>query len=191
MSRSSPSLGTLIWSGEHWLNYLRPPGAEANSALLSLYHAHYSSAGQGTLAFVDIPDFFTAACTDNPAFARFIIATMIRGSGHIFDRDLPLLEARCERGGDIRTAPSWSIQTANHHIESTWSALHKPLVGPPTIHPDIVFTTFIFANEALVLLNGQKIEGQPYLRESWRQNLGAPHSSAMFALAETMIRTPD
>ena len=39
MSRSSPSLGTLIWSGEHWLNYLRPPGAEADSALLSLYHA--------------------------------------------------------------------------------------------------------------------------------------------------------
>ena len=191
MSRSPLSLGTLIWSGEHWLNYLRRPGAAADSALISLYHAHYSSAGEGTLAFVDIPDLFVAACTDNPEFARFIIDTMIRGSGHIFDRDLPLLEARCERGGDIRTAPSWNIQTADHHIESTWSALHKPLVAPPTIHPDIVFTTFFFADEGLILLNGQKIEGRPYLREDWRQNLGAPHSSAMFALAETMVQTPD
>jgi len=58
MSRSPLSLGTLIWSGEHWLNYLRRPGAAADSALISLYHAHYSSAGEGTLAFVDIPRFF-------------------------------------------------------------------------------------------------------------------------------------
>ncbi len=187
---SHDSLGTLIWSGEHWLNYLRPPDADADSAQLSLYHAHYSLAGEGTLAFVDIPGLFTAACTDNPALARFITDTMIRGSGNPFDRAIPVLDASLDRGGDIRTAPSWLIQTADHRIEATWSSLHPPLVGPPTIYPYIVFTTFFFADQGRILLDGEEGEGQPYLREAWRQNLGAPHSSCMFALAETMIQAP-
>ena len=45
MSRSPLSLGTLIWSGEHWLNYLRRPGAAADSALISLYHAQLHGLG--------------------------------------------------------------------------------------------------------------------------------------------------
>ena len=182
------SQGTLIWSGEHWLNYLRRPGADTDSALLSLYHAHYSAGGEGTVAFVDIPGRFTGACTNSREFARFIIETMIRGSGNPFDCDMPLLDATLERSGDVRTAPCWTIQTPDHRIASTWSGLQEPLVGPPTINKYIVFTVFCFADQGSIVFDGRNVEGRPYPREGWRQNLGEPGSSSMFALAETMIQ---
>ena len=85
------SQGPLLWSGEHWILYLRLPGAEADSGQLSLYYAAYSLAGRGTVAYIDIPgsEGLTAVCTDNPDLADFITATMIRGSNNPFDRELP------------------------------------------------------------------------------------------------------
>ena len=38
---------TLFWTGEHWINFLRRPGEEAHSGMVSLYHTHYSAAGAG------------------------------------------------------------------------------------------------------------------------------------------------
>ena len=84
------SRGPLLWSGEHWILYLRPPGAETDSGQLSLYSAAYSPVGQGTVAYIDIPgsEGLAAVCTDNPDLADFITATMIRGSNNPFDREL-------------------------------------------------------------------------------------------------------
>jgi hypothetical protein len=160
--------------------------------MVSLYHAHYSTAGEGTVAFVDIPGAsgFTGVCTDNREFAQFIIETMIRGRGNVFDRDLPLVAATMTRSGDIREAPSWTIEAGANRIVVTWADIHPPLVGPPTIHPYIVFTALFFADAGSISLNGEKLAGRPYLREGWRQNLGEPHSSCVFALAETMIQAP-
>ena len=62
--------GAIRWSGEHWINYIRPPGAESDSGSFSLFHTCYSEAGAGTVAFVDIPGAgFLARCTDNRALA--------------------------------------------------------------------------------------------------------------------------
>ena len=187
MGHTPLSLGTLIWSGEHWINYLRPPDADTDSGQVSLYHAHYSSGGEGTVAFVDIPGRFAGVCTDNRELAQFITKTMVRGRGSPFDRDLPLLDAAFTRSGDIRKSPSWEIQAGDTCIRATWAGLQPPLVGPPTIHEFIVFTVLFFADEATILLDGDPVAGRPYPREAWRQNLGEPHSSCVFALAETMI----
>jgi hypothetical protein len=54
MSRPRINPGNLVWSGEHWINYLREPGAVSDSGMVSLYHTRYSSAGEGNIAFVDI-----------------------------------------------------------------------------------------------------------------------------------------
>ena len=187
------SLGTLIWSGEHWINYLRPPGTESDSGMVSLYHADYSSAGEGTVAFVDIAGNtgFTGVCTDSRELAEFIIETMIRGRGNPFDRDLPVLDAEFTRGGDTRSAPSWTIQAGEDRIVATWERIQPPLVGPPVLNQSIVFTVLCFTDEGRISLNGEPVIGRPYPREIWRASLGDAHSSCVFALAETMIQPPE
>lgn len=189
MARPQHSLGNLIWCGEHWLLYLRHPGTETDSARISLYHAYYSPGGEGTVAFVDIPGNpgFRGMCTDHRAFAQFIVEHMIRGRGGPWDRDLFSYEATFTRGGTTYQSPSWTIQTPGAEIVARWGELQPPLVGPPTVNKQIIFTVLTFADEGRVTLNGAAVEGKPYPREVWRQNLGTPHSSCVFALAETMI----
>ena len=118
MSRQVINPGNLIWSGEHWVNYIRIPGAESDSGMVSLYYTRYSSVGEGNVAFVEIPDEagFTAVCTDNPKLIDFIIDTMIRGRGGPFDRDIPVMDAEIIRSGDILKSPSWIIQTNRERI---------------------------------------------------------------------------
>ena len=108
MMQAGDRSGTLIWCGEHWINYLRPRGKDRDSAAVSLYHARFSEAGEGSVAFVDIPEgeAQARAYTDNPEFARFVIDTMIRGRGSPFDRELSIRKAVLTRTGDIRRIPA-------------------------------------------------------------------------------------
>ena len=186
---TSRSRGPLLWSGEHWILYLRPPGAEADSGQLSLYCAAYSPVGQGTVAYIDIPGSggLTAVCTDNLGLADFIFDTMIRGSKNPFDRDLPQWRATFSRAGRIDRNPSWTIQSEHHTLIATWEELESPLVGPPTVNPHIVFTVLIFAAAGQMQLNGVAVPGSPYPRDAWSKSLGQARSSCCFALAETMI----
>jgi len=57
----------LLWSGQHWLNYLRKPCQEVDSDRVSLYHTHCSPVREGTVACIDIPGEkgFSGICTDN------------------------------------------------------------------------------------------------------------------------------
>lgn len=38
--------GSLVWSGEHWVNFLREPGADSDSGKISFFHLRYSPAGE-------------------------------------------------------------------------------------------------------------------------------------------------
>ena len=183
------SQGPLLWSGEHWILYLRLPGAEADSGQLSLYYAAYSPAGRGTVAYIDIPgsEGLAAVCTDNPELADFITATMIRGSNNPFDRDLPQWPATFGRAGRIDRNPSWTIQSERHTLTATWEQLESPLVGPPIVNPHIVFTVLIFAAAGQMQLDGMAVLGSPYPRDAWSKSLGQARSSCCFALAETMV----
>jgi hypothetical protein len=75
--------------------------------MVSLYHTRFSSAGEGNCAFIYIPgpEGMDAICTDNSDVAEFVATQWIRGKGGPFDRGMPLLQARFQRGGDIRTRP--------------------------------------------------------------------------------------
>ena len=183
------SQGPLLWSGEHWILYLRPPGSQVDSGQLSLYCAAYSPAGRGTVAYIDIlgSEGLTAVCTDNPALADFITDTMIRGSNNPFDRELPQWRATFSRAGCIDRNPSWTIQSGSRTLTATWEQLENPLVGPPTVNPNIVFTVLIFAAAGQMQLNGMAVPGSPYSRDAWSKSLGQARSSCCFALAETMI----
>ena len=183
------SQGPLLWSGEHWILYLRPPGSQADSGQLSLYCAAYSPAGRGTVAYIDIPgsEGLTVVCTDNPDLADFITDTMIRGSNNPFDHDLPQWPATFSRAGHIDRNPSWTIQSEHHTLTATWEQLESPLVGLPTINPHIVFTVLVFAAAGQMQFNGMVVPGRPYPRDAWSKSLGQARSSCCFALAETMV----
>ena len=193
MPQATLSRGSLLWSGEHWILYLRPPGSQVDSGQLSLYSAAYSPVGRGTVAYIDIlgPEGLTAVCTDNPDLADFITATMIRGSNNPFDRDLPQWTATFSRAGRIDRDPSWTIQSEHHTLTATWEQLESPLVGPPTINPHIVFTVLIFAAAGQMQLDGTAVPGRPYPRDAWSKSIGQARSSCCFALAETMVTGPE
>ena len=198
MTTANLSRGKLLWSGEHWINYIRPADSESNTGMVSLYHSYYSPAGRGTVAYVDIPDDlagtessgFTAVCTDNREYAQFIDAQMIRDNPYLkkspWLRKLATRDAQFTLSGDIQREPSWTIDAGANRIVATWSNLNS-LVGPPTIHPQIVFTILLFAEQASIEVDGNRVSGAPYPNEAWSQSLGKAHSSCVFALAETMI----
>lgn len=196
MSRPVINPGTLIWSGEHWINYLREQDSESDSGMVSLYHTRYSIAGEGSVAFVDIPgdEGICGVCTDNAELAGFITETMIRGKGNPFGRDLPVLEAEIIRGGDVRNEPCWIIQTNEHRIVATWSEIQPPVTAEgfaPVFREDLdFFTLLFFCDAASIQLNGQTVSGNPYLRDIWNKSIGGDRSSCVFALAETMIQVP-
>jgi hypothetical protein len=196
MNRPVINPGTLIWSGEHWINYIRQPGAESDAGMVSLYHTRYSAAGEGTVAFVRAPAFdFEAVCTDNREVAQFITGLMIREGNPFHGRDMPVLDAVLKRAGDIRTEPAWIIQTDRRRIVSTWTELAPPVIaeGPaPTFSPvRDFFTLLFFAAGAHITVDGQTIEGAPYLRDIWQKSIGGLRSSCVFALAETMTAVPE
>ena len=176
--------GTLVWTGEHWINALRVPGAAEDSGKVSLYCAHHTPAGRGHVASVEIgaDSGIGALCTDNPELTSFINETMWAN-----ECALPVVEASFQREGNIGVEPVWLITTAEYRIRASWSQIAVPYVRPPTINPRIIFTILFFAAAGSLSLNDTPVAGEPYARDAWAKNLRRPHSSCWFALAETMI----
>src|SRR5579872_3863834 len=129
--------GRLIWCGEHWIAYLREAGADADTAMVSLYHTRYSEAGEGCVALVKIPgaEGFQAAFTDNRDLAAFITNHFIRKGPGLFDPEAPITDATITREGDIRNAPSWVIRTSLHHVVATWRKVQAPVIAEGTFRP--------------------------------------------------------
>ncbi len=186
---------TLFWTGEHWINFLRRPGEDAHSGMVSLYHTHYSAAGAGivTLVHVDAPQQFTAICTDNRALVPFIQEHWPRGRIPPFDDpDVPVLDATFRRGGDIRRDPCWIITVAGHEIIARWTVTQPPLVmtraGAGEDADLDMHSALFFTDEAAITFDGQPADGLPYMSPHWAPLLGTARSSCVFALAETMMR---
>ncbi len=186
---------TLFWTGEHWINFLRRPGEEAHSGMVSLYHTQYSAAGAGivTLVHVDSPQPFTAICTDNRTLVPFIQEHWPRGRIPPFDgRDVPVLDATFRRGGDIRHDPCWIITVAGHEIVARWVVTQPPLVmtraGPAQDADLDLHSVLFFTDTAAITFDGQPADGLPYLSPHWAPLLGTARSSCVFALAETMLQ---
>ena len=186
---------TLFWTGEHWINFLRRPGEEAHSGMVSLYHTHYSAAGAGivTLVHVDAPQRFTAICTDNRALVPFIQEHWPRGRIPPFDGpDVPVLDATFRRGGDIRRDPCWIITVEGHEIVARWMVTQPPLVmtraGAGEDADLDMHSALFFTDAAAITFDGQPADGLPYLSPHWAPLLGTARSSCVFALAETMMQ---
>ncbi len=184
--------GEILWCGEHWINYLREPGAQANSGMVSLFHTRYSPGGEGNVAYVHIPEAkLDAVCTDNPELARYLDELMTRGRKGPFDRAMPVVATRFTRAGDVRTAPAWVLETEGRTVRATWSALGPPVIAEGTFREGTEhFTVLFFAEQATIEVDGHPCTGAPYLVDTWKTSIGGQRSSCVFALAETFMRLP-
>lgn len=193
MDRPMVNPGSLYWTGQHWINYIRPAHAGENAGMVSLWHTHYSSAGEGNVAYVLIGEGagFHGICTDNPDMAAFIREWM-SGRGGMYDMDLEIVPALFRREGSVLDSPSWTIETEDDRIIARWSGLESPeLLEAPA--PKLrdgwdVLSCLFFARSARILLNGHLVDGGPYPVDTWKPSLGGVRSSCVFALSETFIR---
>ena len=191
MAKSIILQGELIWSGEHWINYLRPTGEQEDSAQISLYRTMYSKSGEGIVTFINIKENSSVSgiYTDNRRLVPAIKETMIQGKVAHFDREMPVFDAVFNRSGSIQESPSWIIQSETTHMISTWADLKPPLVieklAPDNTDFDL-FSILFFAEAASISINNTAIEGNPYSRDIWKPYIGGQRSSCVFALAETM-----
>ena len=183
---------TLVWTGEHWIAYLKNHENRADVGRVSLYHVTYSAAGEGHVAFVDIPEeSFSGIYTDSPKLAEFMTKTVARGSSNnnFYRHDMPILEAEIVRAGDVRTMPSWTIDSEGGAVEAVWTSIHPPVIlegpGPANNGVAVTHSLLFFANEATISLNGKSVGGVVYVRDEWIRAIGRQGTSAVFAIAET------
>ena len=191
--------GKLLWSGEHWILYLRRPGETSNSTSVGVYHTRYSEAGEGSVALVNIPGepSLSVAVTDNLDLHKFTMERVRAGAADdpFNNLDLPLKEGRVYRQGDVRNSPSWVIEYDDTRIVATWSNLVEPVIMgdlPPA--PDdkaVTFSVLMFADASTVTVDGEQAPGEVFERPGWRKNTGpdGPATSCCFALAETYTTT--
>ena len=187
--------GGLLWSGEHWIAYLRRPGEESNSASVGVYHTRWSPAGEGNVALIHVegPGGFSAAVADNRAVYDFTMERVRAAAPDdpFNDLDLPLLDGSLVRGGDVRSAPYWLITAGGRTVVATWSDLVTPFImtgkAPNDRGVAVAFSVLIFGDGGSITLDGAQAPGAPYTREGWRRITGpdGPASSFCFALSET------
>ena len=193
MQRPIVNPGKLLWTGQHWINYIRPFEKSKNSGMISLWYTQFCEAGEGLVAFVNIQDEtnFQYICTDNERVAAYI-QTWMRGRGGLYDMDMPVINADISRKGDIRFSPAWVIETATDQIVTTWSDIQQPVIleaPAPEFHKDQdVYSSLFFAESSQILLNDHLISGDPYITDIWQATIGGQRSSCVFALSETFIQ---
>ena len=185
----------LLWSGEHWILYLRRPGEDSNSGSVSLYRTSYSPVGEGTVALVMAegdngiaPTF----CADNRELASFIAEQIVVWRVSPFPEGLPVVDARFTRGGDVRSDPEWRIDTGKNVIAARWTEVGPAVIMERPLQSAgkaVTHSILFFSDTAAITVNGTKVEGEPFIREDWRRAIGRPGSSCCFALSETMVAT--
>ena len=179
--------GKLLWSGEHWILYLRRPGEASNSASIGVYHTRFSEAGEGSVALVSIPGdpALSVAVTDSLDLHKFTMERVRAGAADdpFNNLDMPVKQGRVYRQGD------------DTRIVASWSSLLEPVIMgdlPPA--PDgkaVLFSVLMFADASTITVDGKQAPGEVFERPSWRKNTGpdGPATSCCFALAETYTTT--
>ena len=185
----------LLWSGEHWIAYLREADGNTNSASIGIYHTRYSPAGEGNVALISVPgdDGLQVIVTDERDVLDFTMERVRAAAPDdpFNDLDLPVLEGTLTRGGDVGNAPYWVLEAGEFSIVVSWSGLVEPFImrgrAPNEKGTAVAFSVLMFAEKGAITVNGVRAPGEPYIRDGWRQvtGPGGPASSFCFALAET------
>ncbi len=171
-------------------------GAPASTSI-SFWRVFQSPAGMGHVCFVtsDVtgdgptPDDIRAAFADSPKLADYVAHQLMTAFDKAYgEKPFPVRTARFERSGDTATAWKETIRSERDTVELVWRDFYEPFtieshVGAPH-NPYTIFSTFIPARTAEVVINGKRAAGgaTPRMRGT-RQS-----SSAFLAFAETWLK---
>lgn len=184
----------LLWSGEHWIGYLRHPGQENNSASVSIWHTEYSAFGEGNVALVSIEDGpgLHVCYTDNPNLVPFVFDNVIHWEVTPFDRSYPVAKANMSRCGETNKNPGWIIHDGTYTISIDWAGVRTPFImEKPEAEVNgvsVSHSLLFFCEDLSVNIDGEYLQGHVFEQERWASLIGKSGTSAVYALAETMCR---
>jgi hypothetical protein len=128
--------------------------------------------------------------SDNIALARWLQGEAEGSYTPEFkDQGLPVAEAAFTRHGDVRSSYTERIASWNEDVSLTWYDFGDPFllnIAPGNIpnQPHGVYSVFIPARGAQLVVNGQVAQGRPIQQE----RPGYTSSSCCLAWSETWVR---
>jgi len=188
--RPELNTGKLVWSGEHWINAIRPEGDEEPSAWFSLFHTRYSEVGEGNALQLVVPEVgLEMICADNMRVGQWVKEKFFARSS-VRTPDAPVVQAEFSREGATHSHPSWVVEVDSHRVAARWTVTEPPTIAYGPFREGVEFFTILFFTmESTVEVDGRQIEGKPYLRDIWKPTIGGDRSSSVFALSESLIET--
>lgn len=198
MTRTPINPNEVDWAGENPGISLREGENGPFTCHVSFFRVVYSPHGPGHAVVVlwnpNEADANNGLFTDNPPLALWLrdnfVAYFGSFKGNPLLSELPVREiTRCERSGDTRHSYSELITGPDLNMTLTWAGLQTPFMvefpaekSATGIHE--MFSLFIPADSAEVVLNGKRAAGKPAPRDVQ----GKASSSAFLALAEVWVR---
>ena len=180
-----------VMTGENSFLRLSGDGGKTFVHRTSHWRVLWSPAGQGHALFIESPLVGGAprVYADNPAVARFLQRTIESLLYAPFaDEALPIIDAEFTRGGHALSAVEERVFAAGGEIVLSWWGLMEPFVLtlPPGAlgRPLGVYSTFLPAREAQLVVNGEAAVGQVVLQDRF----GRPASSCCLAWSETWTK---
>ena len=196
--------GTVEWSGENPGIYLKDSEDGSWLALAVFFRVVTSPHGRGTgIVVLGAPDRAAGhpeapnvCITDNQPLLRYLIANFVskfasfRGSVALPKMTyLPLTGAQTE--GDAKAYYAESMRASGLEITLRWEDLGSPFavdvpVGMSATGAHQMYSVFIEARRASILINGKPAPGKVYPRDF----LGRRMSTAFLAFSETWVNPP-
>jgi hypothetical protein len=180
-----------VMTGENSFLRLSDDGGKTFVHRTSHWRVLWSPAGQGHALFIESPLVGDAprVYADNAAVARFLQRTIESLLHRPFgDDSLPIIDATFERGGHSLSTVEERVASETDLIVLSWWGLMAPFVLtlPPGAldRPLGVYSTFLPAREAQLVVNGRAAAGQVALQDRF----GRPASSCCLAWSETWTR---
>lgn len=160
------------------------------TARVSHWRVLYSPAGPGHVLFLqgDITENEVEIYSDNIALARWLQEEIETGIYPGFaDQSVPVIEAEFTREGDVRSFSTEKVVSDDVDISLTWYDLLEPFVirsAPGDGRTHGVYSVFLPARKAQLVVNGQVAQGQPFPQERGDRT----SSTCALAWSETWVR---
>lgn len=180
-----------VMTGENSFLRLSTDGGQTFEHRTSHWRVLWSPVGQGHVLFIECPHLGRGPriYADNPAVARFLQRTIeVMLHKPFADETLPITDARFERTGHSLSTVDERVISEADTITLSWWNLMPPFVltMPPGAmnRPLGVYSTFLPAREARLVVNDRDAAGQVVLQERF----GRPASSCCLAWSETWTK---
>jgi len=180
-----------VMTGENSFLRLTTDGGATFAHRTSHWRVLWSPAGQGHALFLESPLIGATprVYADNAGVARFLQRTIETLLYKPFaDESLPIIDAKFERCGHSLSTVEERVVSSCGSIILSWWNLMEPfiLTMPPGAmdRPLGVYSTFLPAREAQLVVNGEAAKGQVQLQDRF----GRPASTCCLAWSETWTK---